>query len=117
MIDNTNINWNAMSDQAIMKSIGSFIRNQRLQQNKSQQKLATDAGINRATLSLVEKGENSSFATIIQILRVLGQLQLLQVFEYKQQLSPLQLAKLAKKERQRARSSNKKTSDKPATDW
>lgn len=116
-MDNTNINWNAMSDQAIMKSIGLFIRHQRLQQNKSQQKLATDAGINRATLSLVEKGESSNLATIIQLLRVLGQLQLLQIFEYKQQFSPLQLAKLAKNERQRARRSNKTTPTKPTSDW
>lgn len=116
-MDNTNINWNAMSDQAIMKSIGSYIRHQRLQQNKSQQKLATDAGINRATLSLVEKGESSNLATIIQLLRVLGQLQLLQVFEYNQQPSPLQLAKLAKNERLRARRSNKTIPNKPTTDW
>lgn len=115
-MDNTNNNWTAMSDQAIMKSIGLFIKQQRLQKNKSQQKLAEDAGINRATLSLVEHGESSNFATIIQLLRVLGQLHLLQVFEYKEQVSPLQLAKLAKKERLRA-SSNKTTPNKPTIDW
>ena len=117
MVDNININWTAMSDQAIMKSIGLFIRGQRLQQNMSQQKLANDAGINRATLSLVEQGESSNFATIIQLLRVLGQLHLLQVFEYKQQVSPLQLAKLEKNDRLRASSKNKTTPNKPTTDW
>ena len=116
-MDNTNNNWNAMSDQAIMKSIGLFIKQQRLQQNKSQQQLAIDAGINRATLSLVERGESANMATIIQLLRVLGLLHLLQIFEHKQQLSPIQLAKLEKAERIRASSKNKTTPNKPTTDW
>jgi transcriptional regulator with XRE-family HTH domain len=115
MMDKSNINWNAMSDQAIMKSIGIFIKQQRLGQNKTQQQLALEAGINRATLSLFEKGESSNLATLIQLLRVLNCLQLLEIFQAKPQISPLQLAKLEQKERRRARAKN--TKEKLKTDW
>lgn len=115
MMDKSNIKWTTMSDQAIMKSIGLFIKQQRLAQNKTQQQLSHEAGINRATLSLFEKGESSNLATFIQLLRVLNCLQLLELFQVKQQISPLKLAKLEQKERQRART--KITKEKPTTDW
>ncbi|MCX6235746.1 MAG: helix-turn-helix transcriptional regulator [Bacteroidetes bacterium] len=118
MTEITNKQWSAMSDSALMKTIGSFIKHHRLEQNKTQAQLAAEAGINRATLSLFENGVNSNLMTFIQLLRVLKLLHLLQEFQVKQQISPLQLARLEHSKRIRARrtgSDEKKST--PKSDW
>ncbi len=109
--------WFAMSDPAILELLGSFIRQTRLQQNKTQQQVALGAGINRSTMVQIENGGGGTMLSFIQILRALEQLQLLQSFEIKQQLSPLQLAKIDQQKRQRA--SHKKMTPivKPKSDW
>ena len=104
--------WYAMSDPAILEVLGNFIQQTRLQQNKTQQQVAAAAGINRSTIVQIEKGGGGTLLSFIQIVRALEQLQLFQNFEVKQQqLSPLQLAKIDQKKRQRA--SNKKAK----SDW
>ena len=110
--------WHAMSDPTILEVLGNFIQQTRLQQNKTQQQVAAAAGINRSTMVQVEKGGGGTLLSFIQIVRALEQLQLFQNFEIKQQqLSPLQLAKIDQKKRQRA--SNKKAAgtEKPKSDW
>jgi transcriptional regulator with XRE-family HTH domain len=104
MTDKSDNNWIAYSDKAIMEIMGDFIKHQRLQQNKSQQQLAKEAGIARSTLSMVEKGENNHLLVFIQILRALNLLYLLQEFKVSQQISPLLLAKMEKSKRLRATS-------------
>ena len=48
-MDKINNDWLAMSDDAIIKSIGAFIKHHRIEQNRTQQEVADDAGINRTT--------------------------------------------------------------------
>jgi transcriptional regulator with XRE-family HTH domain len=111
-------NWYATSDVAILEVLGNFIQKIRLQQNKTQQEIALASGINRSTLVQMEKGSGGNLLTFIQVLRTLQQLHLLQGFEIKQQISPLQLAKIEAKQRQRARNDNQKiNSNKPKTTW
>ena len=100
MMDISDIN--IKSDAAILKIIGEFIRHHRLNQNKTQSKLAEEAGINRTTLVEFEKGKRSNTLTLIQLLRALDKLYVLENFEIKEQISPLKLAKLEKKKRKRA---------------
>lgn len=95
-------NWSSMSDVAILKKIGSFIRHHRLEQNKSQNILATNAGISRSTLSLLERGETVTLSTLIQVLRTLDQLQVLEIFVVNEVVSPILLAKMEQKKRRRA---------------
>ncbi|MEI9959144.1 MAG: helix-turn-helix transcriptional regulator [Ferruginibacter sp.] len=89
--------WHAMSDPAILGAFGNFIQQTRLQQNKTQQQVAVAAGINRSTMVQIENGGGGTLLSFIQILRALGQLQVLQNFEVTQLLSPLQLAKIDQK--------------------
>lgn len=103
MMDNTNIEWISMSDKAIIASIGEYLKHQRLTQNKTQAKIAEAAGINRWTLSQIENGEAISLTSLIQILRTLNLFNVLDGFRIETQISPLALAKLEKKKRQRAR--------------
>lgn len=96
-------NWVSMSDKALAGQIGSFVRHHRLEQNKTQDALAAAAGISRSTLSLLERGETVTVATLIQVLRVLDQLQVMDAFVVERRISPLALAKMRKENRQRAR--------------
>jgi len=99
-----------LSDKAIMKNIGLFIQQTRIKQNLTQAEVAVQAAISRSTLSLVERGDNISLVNLIKILRTLDALYVLQTFEVREELSPLQLAKGEKQKRQRA---SKQKSEKP----
>ncbi len=98
-----------MSDKSLAEYIGLFVRHHRMEQNKTQDELSTEAGISRSTLSLLERGETVTVTTLIQVLRVLDQLQVLSAFEVRETVSPLALAKMQKQKRQRARSKAGKT--------
>lgn len=105
-------NLAAMSDKALAERIGVFVKHHRLQQNKTQDALAHAAGISRSTLSLLERGETVTLATLIQTLRALDQLQVLDAFKVQQSISPIALAKMEKEKRIRA--SGKPESNKKA---
>jgi transcriptional regulator with XRE-family HTH domain len=103
---NTNTEWISMSDSAIIDKIGGFIKEERLKINKTQAQLANEAGLNRWTLSQIENGEAISMISLIQIMRALGILHLLDIFSIKQVISPIQLAKIDQQKRQRARNTD-----------
>jgi putative transcriptional regulator len=105
-----------MSDQAIVQLIGDFIRHHRLAQNKSQVQLAEEAGINRDTLSELEKGGRCNLLTLIRLLRTLDLMHALADFEVKTQISPIQLAEMEMRQRKRA-SKVSTTKRKPKSDW
>lgn len=116
MKDKANINIYKMSDDAIIQTIGNFVKHHRLQQNITQQSLADKAGINRTTLSDLELGRRCQLITLIQVLRILNQLPIFESFVVKQQISPIKLAELELKKRQKAsRNINDKNPSK--TDW
>lgn len=113
-MEKTNINWVEMSDTAIVRKIGEFIKQERLKINKTQAQLSIEAGINRWTLGQIENGEAITMLSLIQIMRALDILYLLEGFSIKQEISPLELAKQDQQKRQRARNSgidNAKQSD------
>lgn len=95
-------NWQSMSDKALTMHIGAFIKHLRMESNKTQDLLANEAGISRSTLSLLERGETVTLATLIQVLRILDKLNVLEAFSIKETVSPLALAKIEKKKRKRA---------------
>ena len=110
--------WHAMSDPALLELLGRFIQQTRLQQNKTQQQVATAAGINRSTMVQIENGSGATMLSFIQILRALEQLQMFENFEPKQQLpSPLELAKMEQKKRQRASTKKEAQVKNPESDW
>ncbi|TNE74459.1 XRE family transcriptional regulator [bacterium] len=104
------------SDDAIIQTIGDFVRHHRLQQNITQKNLAEKAGINRTTLSDLELGKRSQLITLIQVLRILNKLHVLESFEVKQQISPIKLAEMEMKKRQKASRQDRSTST-HKTDW
>ncbi len=101
-MEKTIINWASMNEKFIIESIGNYLKHQRLDQNKTQGQTAKDAGVNRSTVSQIEKGEPISLISLIQILRSLNVLHVLDGFKIETQISPLVLAALEKKKRKRA---------------
>lgn len=112
MNDKQYINWIAMSDIALAQTIGAFIKHHRLAQNKTQEEIANAANISRSTLSLLEKGEAITVPTLLQVLRVLDLLYIMDVFKIQEQISPIELAKMDQQKRQRARNNNSNNSKK-----
>jgi transcriptional regulator with XRE-family HTH domain len=117
MTGKTDINWLAMTDSAIFGKIGEFIKHTRLDQNKTQALVAREAGINRWTLSQIENGESITLASLIQILRVLDLMHLLNIFTIEETISPVEYAKLREKKRKRARSKNNQADGKEEPGW
>jgi DNA-binding XRE family transcriptional regulator len=105
-------NWVSMSDKSLLEHIGTFVKHHRLEQNKTQDALANAAGISRSTLSLLERGEAVTLASLIQVLRVLDQLQVMETFVVQETISPLVLAKIEQGKRKRARSKKKNDTEK-----
>lgn len=104
MSSNSYINWNSMSDIAISDLIGSFIKHHRLDQNLTQGEVSKAAGISRSTLSLLERGQKVNLSSLIQVLRVLDKLSVLEDFKVQRLISPMLLAEMDQKKRYRARS-------------
>jgi transcriptional regulator with XRE-family HTH domain len=111
MNEKSSTNWASMSDKALIQTIGAFIQHNRLNQNRSQSNVAKSADISRSTLSLLERGEKVSLISLIQILRVLDLLYIMDIFKIKNEISPIEYAKLQKNKRQRARSNKDSTSN------
>lgn len=117
MSDISYTNWHSMSDKALIETIGRFIQHNRLNQNKSQSEVAKTAGISRSTLSLLERGERISLISLIQVLRVLDLLYIMDVFKVKNEVSPIEYAKLQKNKRQRARNKDKDANSNDDLGW
>jgi len=115
MNDKPYINWIAMSDTALAQTIGAFVKHHRLLQNKTQEEIANAANISRSTLSLLEKGETITVPTLLQVLRVLDLLYVMDIFKIQKQISPIELAKLDQNKRQRAR--NNENNNTKQSDW
>ena len=113
-----NINWYSLSDTAILREVGTSLRQIRLNRNQSQQAVATAAGIDRATLSLIEHGRPTSLLTFVQLLRTLEHLDVLEGLVTKAELNPVVLARLAKKQRRHASGPADSSSATPApSEW
>ncbi len=92
----------SMSDPAILREIGQRLKRRRLEKNLSQQNLAVAAGLNRTTISEIERGAPFGVLSLIQILRALNALEALDAFLPPPGPSPLQLARMKGRQRQRA---------------
>ncbi len=111
MNDNSYINWVSMSDNALSETIGNFIKHHRLNQNRTQEDVAKAASISRSTLSLLEKGQKISLNNLIKVLRVLDLLYIMDIFQVKEEISPIEYAKMQKNKKKRARNERKINSE------
>lgn len=97
----------SMSDKAILAELGAQVKQMRLNRNVPQAALAKKAGVARSTISELENYGNGSMMSMVQILRALEKLELLNLFSTEMLVSPIQVAKLYGKNRKRASGNNK----------
>lgn len=95
------------TDDEILREIGNRLGAYRLQKNVTQEEMAAATGLNQKTISHAESGKDPRLSTIIKILRMLGRLEALDAFLPKPGISPVMLAKLSGRPRQRARKSRR----------
>lgn len=106
----------SLSDAAILKELGAFVKAKRIEQNLTQDDVAEQAAISRSTLSLLERGDNIALANLLKVLRVLDALYVFEQFKVIEQISPLKLAKEDEKKRKRVSGNNSNT-DKDNLGW
>jgi len=87
-------NFREFSDLAILKSLGTRIKTERLNQDLTQMDVARRAGIARIVLTRLESGKGCTLGSFIRILRSLGKLDHIELFLPEPGISPLQIAKL-----------------------
>lgn len=96
------MNYSRLSDEDILKLMAKRVKQRRLNLNITQKELAAAAGIHIQTIKKFEAGNNTMLQTLIQILRVFGDLDTLETFLPDPGISPVQLYKLKGKKRKRA---------------
>lgn len=106
----------SLSDAAIMREVGEFIKTKRINKDLTQDQLAEQAAVSRSTLSLMERGEGTNIANLLKVLRILDALYVFEQFRVVTSISPLQLAKEDEKRRKRASRDNK-PNDKNSEGW
>ncbi len=95
------MNYFSMTDNAIADELGKRLRLLRIKKNLTQEELAQKTMLSPSTIKSIEKG-HGKLRTLIAVLRELDALNDLDAFIAEQTISPLQLAKMSGKKRQRA---------------
>ncbi|KRP47389.1 Helix-turn-helix [Pseudomonas libanensis] len=99
-----------MSEQAIAQAIGSRVEALRVKKNINQETIAEEAGISRTTLRQLMAGKGT-LVNLIAVLRVIGELDRLSSLVEEVRSSPIQMAKMGGKKRQRAYTTRKDSSE------
>ena len=95
------MNFNSMTDQAVVSELGRRIEQLRLERNLTQQAVADEVGLSRISYRRLEAGE-AKLINVVAVLRVLGQLSLLENAIPDVVFSPMEQLKLQGKKRKRA---------------
>lgn len=103
-----------MTDTAIMEEVGRRFRELRLRKNVTQEELAERTQTSTTRIKSLEAGKGK-LETMIAVLRELGSLDNLEVFLPDPGISPLQIAEMQGKKRQRA--SGRTESESEASEW
>ena len=100
-----------LSDKAALVLLGERLQRERLNRNLTQATLAEHAGVGTRTVRYLEAGRPTTVETLIRILRALDKLNALDAVLPEAGPSPLQLAKLKGRERQRASGRRRRTTE------
>ncbi|WP_027850078.1 helix-turn-helix transcriptional regulator [Marinospirillum insulare] len=105
-----------MSITAIAEELGERLKQARLNQNVTQAEVAKAVGINRRLVINAEKGK-AQLEVFVAILVALNLTEHLELFLPKQQISPIQLAKLQGRQRQRASGQKSPDEEEDESEW
>jgi transcriptional regulator with XRE-family HTH domain len=106
-----------LSDDAVMQELGRRIAQLRIDSNYTQEYLAERAGVGKRTLERLEKGKQVQTSSLVRVLRSLGQLDALEGLLPSVDIRPMDLLRLKKNRRQRARTSVRYETSSPSGTW
>ena len=101
------MNFDIMSPHAIAEELGNRLKQVRIRADLTQAERASRTGLHRRTILNAEKGK-VQLENLVAILAALEMANQLNMFLPEQEISPIQLAKLKGKQRQRASRTRKK---------
>ncbi len=108
----------ALTNDAIMRQMGTKLKELRIEKNMKQADLADTSGVSVFTISSVENGKTTSLLTIVQLLRALGHLDYLDSFFQEETVSPIAYAKLLKNNKKKVRVKSSSTdTNKGDSEW
>lgn len=105
-----------LSDKAIADELGRRIKTLRLRKNITQKELAEATTLSLNTIKSLESG-TGKLSTVIAVLRELDVLDQINNFIPEPSISPLQLAKMQGKQRERASGGRRQRRPKDKAEW
>ncbi|MEX2427335.1 MAG: helix-turn-helix domain-containing protein [Bacteroidales bacterium] len=97
------MDWYGYSDIAVLEEIGNRIKAKRLRLNRTQEWVGKQAGVGRSSINKIESGQPVSFIIVIQVLRVLNELDIFEhLFPDKDRIDAKTLLKMKGKVRKHA---------------
>lgn len=107
------------SNNALLAQIGLKVKSRRIAANLTQKQLSEQAGVALSAVGNIEKGLNSSLFTLIQVLRTIKSLDLLEPFFREEEISPIAYAEALRKNAtpKRVRNKNNQQPSKPLSSW
>jgi transcriptional regulator with XRE-family HTH domain len=107
-----------LSDEAILRELGSRLAGARLARNLTQAALADEAGVSKRTVERLESGEVAArLSGLVRVCRALDLADRLDALVPEPTISPVEQLKLARKRRRRASGRRAPTKKKTARKW
>jgi putative transcriptional regulator len=96
-----------LTDEAVLKELGTRLERTRLERNLTQRELAEEAGVERKAVQRLEAGESVRLTSFLRVLRALELLESLDQLLPEPVPSPIELLRLHGRERRRASGSRR----------
>lgn len=82
-----------MTDEEILKKIGAKLKEIRLEVNMKQKELSEKSGLSMFSISQMETGHNTSVLSLVQVLKALDRMDMLEPFMKEREVDPELLAR------------------------
>ena len=103
------MNWNSLSNNAIVEEVGKRLKDYRIRRKLTQQELADQAGISLFSVTQIERGKSVTLTVFLSVLRILKLLDNFELFIPEIGISPIELLKLKGKMPKRIKKTKKQS--------
>lgn len=95
--------YSLLTNKEVLERIGARLKELRIAQNVKQKDLAERSGLSNFSISQMETGHNTSLQSLIQVLRALGQMEMLEPLLREREMDSEVLARFIEQQPQRKR--------------